>query len=136
MYEAEPERDVTLRAEFKQKIRVPLRLFQELRDEMQCDPFMKERETACLLEIKLIASLRYFLAVGAGWGAVEDAVNVSRVTLQAWFEERFICWMKHKYGERVRYPKNVAELMELKIPYEQAGFPNCIGYADGVHVFY
>ena len=36
--------------------------------------------------------------------------------------------MKHKYGEKVRCPRNVAELMELKIPYEQAGFPNCIGY--------
>lgn len=59
VYEAEPERDVTLRAEFKQKTRLPLRLFQELRDEMKNDPFMKERETVCPLEIKLIASLRY-----------------------------------------------------------------------------
>lgn len=66
VYEAEPDRDVTLRAEFKQKIRLPLRLFQDLRDEMQCDPFMKERETACPLEIKLISSLRYLPWVQVG----------------------------------------------------------------------
>ena len=31
-------------------------------------------------QVDFVASV---LAVGAGWGAVEDAVNVSRVTLQA-----------------------------------------------------
>ena len=69
VYVAEPLNDATLRAEFTQKIRLPLRVFQELRDEMQRDPFMRERETACPLENKLIAALRY-LAVGAGWGAL------------------------------------------------------------------
>ena len=97
---------------------------------------MRERETACPLELKLVASLRY-LAVGAGWGAIEDAVNVSRVTLETWFNEKFIPWMmKNKFDQKVRYPKNAMELMQLKIPYEQAGFPNCIGCADDVHVFY
>ena len=81
VYDAEPERDAMFRTECKQETRLPLRVFQEPRDEMRRDPVVWERETACPLEIKLIASLRY-LAVGASSGAFEDVVNVSRVILE------------------------------------------------------
>ena len=84
---------------------------------MQRDPFMRERETACPLEIKLVAALRY-LAVGAGWGAIEDAVNVSRVTLEQWFKNKFIPWMmNNKYDQVVRYPTTAEALQCTHIPH-------------------
>jgi hypothetical protein len=133
-YEQNMERDVVLRKEFEKKIRMPLRLFHRLRNEMSRDPWFEERHTAVPLEIKLVAALRY-LAVGGGWQVVEDIVNVSRQVLRTWFAEKFVPWMlEHKYEANVRYPEDASELAVLMQPYEEAGFPGCIGCVDGVHV--
>ena len=88
-YDEHPESDIVLRKEFESKIRMPPRMFQRLRDEMLSDVAMRERDTAVPLELKLITSLR-FLAVGAGWDAIEDAMNISRPVLSKWFDERSV----------------------------------------------
>jgi len=135
-YDEHPDSDAVLRREFESKVRMPLRLYQRLRDEMTSDNAMRERDTAVPLELKLIASLR-FLAVGSGWDAIEDAMNISRPVLSKWFDERFIPWMlRHKYPLHVRHAETEEELAALMAPWREAGFPGCVGCCDATHIRY
>ena len=134
-YDAHPSQDVTLRRSFESAIRMPLSLFQRLAEEMSADPFFQERsDLAVPLKVKLAASLR-FLALGVAWPGMEEIFKVSRVTLRAWFHNKFLPWMmKQKYPAFVKYPKTPDELAAAVKPFERAGFPGMCGLSDGVHV--
>jgi len=128
------DEDVVKRRELEYKIRLPYSIFYALYEEMKLDPFMRERETAAPLKVKLIAALR-FLALGSQWDGMEDAVDVSARTCRSWFQNKFIPWMmKNKYDAYVTPPTTSEEVAALMAPWTEAGFPGCIGCVDGTHL--
>ena len=100
-YDENPQEDELLRKKFESRIRMPLRMFQNLAREMESDPCMQERrDMAVPLRMKLAASLR-FLALGCPWEGLEEIFRVSAQTLRTWFQNMFLPWMmKNKYGLR------------------------------------
>jgi hypothetical protein len=134
-YDANPGKHEVRRKNFESRIRMPLRLFQDLVREMEDDPFMQERgDMAIPLRMKLAASLR-FLALGCPWVGLEEIFRVSAQTLRTWFQNKFLPWMmKNKYGAYVKYPLTHDELAKAVEPFTRAGFPGMCGLSDGVHV--
>ena len=132
------DKDKNMRDRFKHGIRMPLAVYQKLRNEMDADPeIMKDPAKDPLpLPVLLMASLRY-LALGCIWDGFAEIFHRSRPPLVAWFKDVFLPWMmKHKYREYVKYPKTHEELRAVVEPFEAAGFPGMCGLSDGVHVWY
>ena len=134
-YDANPGAHEVRRKHFESRIRMPLRLFQDLLREMEDDPCMQERDDMAIpLRMKLAASLR-FLALGCPWAGLEEIFRVSALTLRTWFQDKFLPWMmKNKYGAYVKYPLTHDELAKAVEPFLRAGFPGLCGLSDGVHV--
>ena len=134
-YDENPEEDEVLRKRFESRVRMPLRLFQALVQEMESDPCMQERgDMAVPLRMKLAASLR-FLALGCPWVGLEEVFRVSAQTLRTWFQNKFLPWMmENKYKAYVKYPRTHDELAKAVEPFTRAGFPGMCALSDGVHV--
>ena len=134
-YDANPGAHEVRRKHFESRIRMPLRLFQDLLREMEDDPCMQERDDMAIpLRMKLAASLR-FLALGCPWAGLEEIFRVSALTLRTWFQDKFLPWMmKNKYGAYVKYPLTHDELAKAVELFLRAGFPGLCGLSDGVHV--
>ena len=78
-YDENPLQDELLRKNFESRIRMPLRLFQNLAREMEDDPFMQERgDMAIPLRMKLAASLRSSLSAAPGWGSRRSSAFLRR----------------------------------------------------------
>ena len=101
------KKDLNLRKKFQHSIRMPLAVYQKLRDEMEADPeIMKDPGKDPLpLPVYLMASLRY-LALRCIWDGIAEIFHCSRPPLVRWFKDVFLPWMmKHKYPEYVKLPK-------------------------------
>ena len=132
------DEDSRIGKKFRRRFRVPYSVFLEICSDIERvigerRAFDRAGDETVPIGLLVLASLR-ILGSGCTFEAVEELTAVSEGTHRKFFHEQFCCWGEKAAEEHICMPATEEDIAHVLRPYEERGFPGCVGSIDCVHL--